>query len=136
MSATGQRDGGDERVGELVSRASEQLSQLVREEMRLARAEMTLKGRRFGLGGGLFSGAGLFAVLALQGLAVAAVAALSLALPVWAAALVVTGLLGSVAAALAAAGRRQFGRAAPPVPRAAVDGVKADIAELKERAHR
>ncbi|MDX2854610.1 phage holin family protein [Actinacidiphila glaucinigra] len=136
MSATGQRDGGDERVGELVSRASEQLSQLVREEMRLARAEMTLKGRRFGLGGGLFGGAGLFAVLALQGLAVAAVAALSLALPVWAAALVVTGLLGSVAAALAAAGRRQFGRAAPPVPRAAVDGVKADIAELKERAHR
>ncbi|MFF3257415.1 phage holin family protein [Actinacidiphila glaucinigra] len=136
MSATGQRDGGDERVGELVSRASEQLSQLVREEMRMARAEMTLKGRRFGLGGGLFGGAGLFAVLALQGLAVAAVAALSLALPVWAAALVVTGLLGSVAAALAAAGRRQFGRAAPPVPRAAVDGVKADIAELKERAHR
>ncbi|MGI5248089.1 phage holin family protein [Actinacidiphila glaucinigra] len=136
MSATGQRDGGDERVGELVSRASEQLSQLVREEMRLARAEMTLKGRRFGLGGGLFGGAGLFAVLALQGLAVAAVAALSLALPVWAAALVVTGLLGSVAAALAAAGRRQFGRAAPPVPRAAVDGVKADIAELKERADR
>ncbi|MGW2355191.1 phage holin family protein [Actinacidiphila glaucinigra] len=136
MSATGQRDGGDERVGELVSRASEQLSQLVREEMRLARAEMTLKGRRFGLGGGLFGGAGLFAVLALQGLAVAAVAALSLALPVWAAALVVTGLLGSVAAALAAAGRRQFGRAAPPVPRAAVDGVKADIAELKERAYR
>ncbi|WP_329190018.1 phage holin family protein [Actinacidiphila glaucinigra] len=136
MSATGQREGGDERVGELVSSASEQLSQLVREEMRLARAEMTLKGRRFGLVGGLFGGAGLFAVLALQGLAVAAVAALSLALPVWAAALVVTGLLGSVAAALAAAGRRQFGRAAPPVPRAAVDGVKADIAELKERAHR
>ncbi|MET9881348.1 phage holin family protein [Actinacidiphila glaucinigra] len=136
MSATGHRDGGDERVGDLVSRASEQLSQLVREEMRLAQAEMTRKGRRFGLGGGLFGAAGLFAVLSLQGLAVTAVAALALALPVWAAALVVTALLGLVAGVLAAAGRRQFGRAAPAVPRAAVDSVKADIAELKERAHR
>ncbi|WP_326579530.1 phage holin family protein [Actinacidiphila glaucinigra] len=140
MSATGHRDGGDERVGELVSRASEQLSQLVREELRLAQAEMTRKGRRCGLGGGLggglFGGAGLFAVLALQVLAVTAVAALALAPPVWAAALVVTGLLALVAAVPAAAGRGQFGRAAPPVPRAAVDSVKADIAELEERAHR
>ncbi|MFI8185499.1 phage holin family protein [Actinacidiphila glaucinigra] len=136
MSATGHRDGGDERVGELVSRASEQLSQLVREELRLAQAEMTRKGRRCGLGGGLFGGAGLFAVLALQVLAVTAVVALALAPPVWAAALVVTGLLALVAAVPAAAGRGQFGRAAPPVPRAAVDSVKADIAELEERAHR
>ncbi|MEU0181960.1 phage holin family protein [Streptomyces sp. NPDC006207] len=136
MSATEHRGGGDERVGELVSRASEQLSRLVREEMRLAQAEMTRKGRRFGLGGGLFGGAGLFAVLALQGLGSAAVAALALALPVWAAALVVAGVLALVAAVLAAAGRRQFGRAAPPAPEATIDSVKADIAELKERAHR
>ncbi|MFJ5774613.1 phage holin family protein [Streptomyces sp. NPDC093094] len=44
-------------VSELVQRASQQLAELVRGEMRLAQAEMKEKGRRYGKGGGLFGGA-------------------------------------------------------------------------------
>lgn len=73
--------GGDEPVGELVQRVSQQLSQLVRDEMRLAQAEIALKGKRFGVGGGLFGGAGLFGVLTLQAGLAAVIAAVALALP-------------------------------------------------------
>ncbi|WP_446038722.1 phage holin family protein [Streptomyces sp. SID1121] len=120
----------------LVTRATRQLSQLVREEMRLARAEMTEKGKRFGAGGGLFGGAGLVGVLAAQALVVAVIAALALVLPVWASALVVTAGLAAVAALLAVAGKRQVTKAVPPTPEQTIDSVKADVAEIKEKAHR
>ncbi|WP_344632537.1 phage holin family protein [Streptomyces glaucosporus] len=123
-------------MGELVSQATQQLSQLVREEMKLARAEMVRKGKRFGIGGGLFGGAGVVAFLALQALVATVIAALALVLPVWASALIVCCVLLAVAAALAAAGRKQVGRASPPKPERAIDSVKADVAEIKERAHR
>ncbi|MFE6775457.1 phage holin family protein [Streptomyces sp. NPDC057702] len=125
-----------EPVGELVQRASQQLSQLVRDEMRLARAEMTQKGRRFGRGGGLLGGAGLVGVLALQALVATAIAALALALDVWVAALVVTAVLAGVAGLLAILGRQQISKAAPPAPEQTVDSVRADVAEIKERAQR
>ncbi|KIF06594.1 membrane protein [Streptomyces sp. RSD-27] len=138
MSAVGSRPGrgGDEPVGELVSRASQQISELVREELLLARAEMTQKGKRYGVGGGLFGGAGLVAVLAAQAVVAAAVAALWLVLPLWAAALIIGGVLAAVAAGLAAAGRKQVARAGGPAPEKTIDSVKADVAEIKEKAHR
>lgn len=123
-------------TGELVKQASEQISELVRQEMRLAAAELRGKGRRLGIGGGLFGGAGLVGFVALQALAATVIAALALALPVWAAALIVTGALAGVAAVLALAGRKQIDRATPPTPQQAIDGVKADVAEIKERSHR
>ncbi len=129
-------DRSSEPVGELVQRASQQLSQLVRDEMRLAQAEMAQKGKRFGRGGGLLGGAGLVGVLALQALAATAIAALALVLDVWAAALIVTVVLAAVAALLATLGKRQISQAAPPAPEQTVDSVKADVAEIKERAHR
>lgn len=73
----------DDSVGALVARASQQMSELVREEMQLARAEMTQKGKRYGVGGGLFGGAGLLGLLAAQALVCAVIAALALVLPVW-----------------------------------------------------
>jgi hypothetical protein len=126
----------DESVGVLVTRASEQITELVRQEMRLARAEMKQKGKRFGIGGGLFSAAGLMALLGLQALVAAAVAAVAIAVPVWAAALVVFGALLLIAAVLALAGKLEMGRAKPATPRAAIDSVRFDVAELKEAAHR
>nr|WP_255947085.1 phage holin family protein [Streptomyces sp. ODS25] len=126
----------DESVGVLVSRASEQMAQLVRQELRLAQAEMTQKGKRFGIGGGLFSGAGLMAFLGLQALVAAAIAAVTIALPVWAAALVVFGALMLIAAVLALAGKLELGRATPASPRQTMESVKFDVAELKEAAHR
>lgn len=125
-----------EPVGELVQRASHQLTELVRGEMRLAQAEMTEKGKRYGKGGGLFGGAGLVGFLALQALVATAIAALAVPLPVWAAALIVTAVLGAVAAVLALVGKKQISQAAPLTPEQTVDSVKADVAEIKESAHR
>ena len=125
-----------EPVSELVQRASQQLSQLVRDEMRLAQAEMTEKGKRFGKGGGLFGGAGLGAVLTLQALVATVIAALSLAMDVWVAALIVTGVLAAVTALMAALGKQKVSKASPPTPERTVDSVKADVAEIKERAQR
>ncbi|MGW6563886.1 phage holin family protein [Streptomyces sp. NPDC054975] len=138
MTADGPRGGNapQEPVSELVQRASQQLSQLVRDEMRLAQAEMTQKGKRLGKGGGLFGGAGLVGVLALQALAATAIAALSLALEVWVAALIVTCVLAGVAALMAALGKQQISKASPPTPEQTKDSVKADVAEIKERAQR
>ncbi|MFE5595918.1 phage holin family protein [Streptomyces sp. NPDC056549] len=123
-------------MGDLVSRASQQLAELVREEMRLARAEMSRKGRRYGVGGGLFGGAGLLALLAAQALVVALIAALALVLPLWAAGLIAAALLAAVAALTTAVGRKQMAKAGTPVPEQAIESIKADVAEIKEAAHR
>lgn len=128
--------GVQEPVGDLVQRASQQLSQLVRDEMRLAQAEMTEKGKRFGKGGGLFGGAGLMGVLTLQALVATVIAALSLSMDVWVAALIVTGVLAAVTALMAALGKQQVSKASPATPERTVDSVKADVAEIKERAQR
>lgn len=126
---------GEHSVGELVHRATEQLSQLVRQEMALAKAELTQKGRRMGRGGGLLGAAGAVGYVGLIALAGAATAALSLALPVWAAALVVTALLFAIASVLAIVGRAQLRRASPPTPEEMLGSVKADVEAIKERAH-
>ncbi|WP_030318597.1 phage holin family protein [Streptomyces sp. NRRL B-3229] len=123
-------------VGELVGQATEQLSRLVRQEVALAKEELAAKGRRAGRGGGLLGAAGAFAYAGLLALAGTGAAALSLVLPVWAAALIVTGVLFVIAAVLAATGRAQLRHAAPPTPEAALDSVKADVEEIRERAHR
>ncbi|WP_405967012.1 phage holin family protein [Streptomyces sp. NBC_00015] len=137
----GQRSDGHHRdghqsVGELVGQATEQLSRLVRQELALAKHEFTEKGRRAGRGGGLLGAAGAFAYAGLLALAGTGVAALSLTLPVWAAALIVTAVLFVIAGVLAAVGRGQLRRAAPPTPEETLGSVRADVEEIKERAHR
>ncbi|MFI6080518.1 phage holin family protein [Streptomyces sp. NPDC051217] len=123
-------------AAELVRQTSEQLSELVREELRLATAEMKEKGRRAGRGGGLYGGAALVGVLALQALVATVIAALALVLPVWVSALIVTAVLAMTAAVLAGQGRRETREATPLTPERATASVKADIEEIKERAHR
>ncbi|MFK8907541.1 phage holin family protein [Streptomyces sp. YS-3] len=130
------RHSGQEPVSELVHRASQQLTELVRGEMRLAQAEMKEKGKRYGKGGGLFGGAGVVGFLMLQALVATAIAALAVPLPVWAAALIVTAVLAVIAAVLALSGKKQVSQAAPPVPEQAIENVKADVAEIKESAQR
>jgi hypothetical protein len=123
-------------VGNLVKEASEELSTLVRQEVRLAQLELAAKGKRAKLGGGLFGGAGVVGFIGLQALAAAAIAALSRVLPVWAAALIVAGALLVLAAILALAGKKEISRATPPTPQAAIGSVKADLETIRERAHR
>jgi Putative Actinobacterial Holin-X, holin superfamily III len=123
-------------VGELVKQATEQLSDLVRQEMRLAQAELTQKGRRAGRGGGLLAGAGVVAFVGFEGAVATAVIALGHVLDLWASALIITGVLFLIAGVLALLGRRQFGRATPAAPERAIASVRADVHEIKERAHR
>ncbi|MFI6017618.1 phage holin family protein [Streptomyces sp. NPDC051287] len=127
---------GQEPVGELVQRASQQLTELVRGELRLAQAEIKEKGRHYGKGGGLFGGAGVVGFLTLQALVATVIAALALVLPVWAAGLIITAVLGVTTAALARSGKKQIGQAAPPAPEQTFENVKADVATIKESAHR
>lgn len=122
-------------LGELVSRLSEQTSQLVRDEIRLAQAEVKEKGKHAGLGLGLFSGAGLIALFALGALVTTAILALALVLPAWAAAAVVTGALLVIAGIAALVGKSQVSKATGP-PEKSVTSVKRDVNELKEHAHR
>ncbi|WP_420310376.1 phage holin family protein [Streptomyces sp. YS-B37] len=135
-SGRGTDRSGQEPTSELVQRASQQLTELVRGELRLAQAELKEKGRRYGKGGGLFGGAGVVGFLMLQALVATAIAALAVPLPVWAAALIVAAVLGVIAGVLALGGKKQVGRAAPPVPERTIDSVKADVAEIKESAQR
>lgn len=117
----------DRSTSELVQRASEQLSRLVRDELALARAELTEKGKHAGVGVGLFGGGGVLALYGLATLIAAVVLLLSLALPAWAAALIVAAVLFAVAAALALVGRKQVKQAVPPMPTGAADSVRADV---------
>lgn len=123
-------------VGELVNKATEQLSRLLRQEVALAKEELAAKGRRAGRGGGLLGAAGAFAYAGLLAAAGTAIAALSLVLSLWAAALIVTAVLFVIAAVLGATGRAQLRKATPPTPEEALGSVKADVEEIKERAHR
>lgn len=121
----------DEQVGTLLSQAARQISELAREEVRLARAEFAAHRRNLGFGGGLLGGAGLMGFIAVQAVTAAVIAALAEALPVWAAALIVGGAAGAAAAGMALLGRKQVKRAAPAVEET-VDNVKADVAAIKE----
>jgi hypothetical protein len=120
----------DPSLGELVSRLSEQSSRLVRDELALAKTELQESAKHAGVGAGLFGGAGFFAVLGVNTLVGSAVAALSLVLEVWLAALIVAVVLFAIAGTAALAAKKQVDDVGPPEQ--AIENVKRDIAEVKE----
>jgi hypothetical protein len=123
----GPRPLAEQSTAELVHRATEQLSQLVRDELQLARVELARKGRRAGIGAGLFGGAGVLTVYGTAALVAAAVLGLAEVLAGWLAALIVGVALVALAGLMALIGRGQVKRAVPPVPESAVRSVRADI---------
>ena len=123
-------------TGQLIGQLTEQISRLVRDEARLAQAEVTQKAKRLGVGAGLFGGAGLFAFLGLAVLVATAVLALDLVLPAWLAALIVAVVLFAIAGVLALVGKKDVEKGSPPVPTEAISSVKTDIATVKESARR
>ena len=123
----------DKPVGELLQQASQQTATLVRQEIRLAQLEIKEKGRHAGIGAGLLGGGGVMALLGLGALVTAAIAALSLVAPVWAAAVTVAVILFAVAGVLALTGKQQVDRAQPPKPEQAIDSAQRDVAEVRER---
>ncbi|OCB57111.1 hypothetical protein A5722_11620 [Mycobacterium vulneris] len=119
---------------ELLGRLQEQTTRLLRDELRLAQREFQESARHAGIGAGLISAAGLLAVLGLMTVVAAAVAAIALALPIWAAALIVAAVLFSGAAVAAMVSRSQT-RQVPQPATESVDSVKQDLDELKEARH-
>ncbi|MGQ0779445.1 MAG: phage holin family protein [Pseudonocardiales bacterium] len=132
----GQGDIRERSVGELVSQLSEQVSHLIRDELRLAQAELEQKGKRAGIGAGLTGAAGVLSLLGLAALVTAVIAALALVMAVWAAALLVGGALLLLAGLLALVAFSQMKRATPPMPEEAIASTKRDIETIKESAHR
>jgi hypothetical protein len=118
-------------TAELVQQASEQLSRLVRDEITLAKVELAEKGKRAGIGAGLFGGAGALGMYGLGAAIATGIIALDLVLPLWLAALIVTVTLFVIAGVLALLGKKQLSRAVPPEPLAAIESVKADVDEVK-----
>jgi uncharacterized membrane protein YqjE len=122
---------GEEPIGALVHRLSEQIPELVRSELRLAQAELTEKGKRAGVGVGMFSVAGLLAFLGTATLVTTVILLLALALPAWAAALIVAAVLLVAAGVVALAGKHEVQAAAPAAPARTLANVREDIATLK-----
>ena len=125
---------GERPVGDLVKEATEQAQTLVRQEIELAKAELGEKGKKAGIGAGMFGGAGLFGLFAFGALTAAFIGAVDLAVPFWAAALIVAAVYGAIAGVLALTGKNKVQEATPPVPEQAVDNVKEDVAWTKQRA--
>lgn len=122
-------------TSDLVNRLSTQVSELVKGELALARSELQTKGKRLGAGAGLAGVAGVLAIGGMLAFLAAAIAALALILPVWAAAVIVGVVLLIVAAVLGLMGKKQVQQAGSPVPEQAVQGVKRDVQAVKEGIH-
>lgn len=123
-------------VAQLVQQVTEESSRLVRTELKLAQAEMTAKAKTAGIGLGAFGAAGILALYGIGCLILTGVYALSLVLPTWAAALIVGVIVLAAAGVAALVGKKKVAAATPPVPEHAVENVKADVAEIKERVRR
>jgi uncharacterized membrane protein YqjE len=137
ISGTARTDAGQElSAGELVKQLSEQVSGLVRDELRLAQLEMTRKGKQAGAGAGLLGGAGLIALYGVGCLIACAIIAISGVLAAWLSALIVGAVLLAVASLMALTGKGRLRRGTPPLPREAIGSVKDDVEEIRERARR
>ncbi len=124
----------DQSIAELLKQLSEQTSTLVRQELDLAKAELTVKGKQAGIGAGMFGAAGVVGLYAVGALTAAIVLALSLAMKGWLAAVIVAAAYGAVAGILALAGKGRVQQAVPPTPERTVQTVKEDVESTKRRA--
>ncbi|MEV4343919.1 phage holin family protein [Actinoplanes sp. NPDC049596] len=122
----------DQSTAELVQRASDQVSRLVRDEIALAKAELAEKGKHAGIGVGLFAGGGVFALYGVGALIATLIIVFNLFLDLWLAALIVTVVLFLAAGVMALIGKKQVSKAVPPEPSAAIESVKADVDEVKQ----
>jgi uncharacterized membrane protein YqjE len=124
----------DESMGQLVKDLSQDISTLVRQELQLAKVEMTQKGKEAGVGAGLLGGAGVFGLAVVGGSMATIILILSTFMPTWLAALVTTLAYAAVAAVLALRGRDRLREAGSPSPERAKESVKEDIEWAKTHA--
>jgi hypothetical protein len=128
------RGADDKPLSELVQDLSRQTSTLIRQEMRLAQAELAEKGRHAGKGAGMFGGAGLVALYGLGALITAAILGLATVLEPWVAAAAIGAGLLLIAGVLALTGKKELDEAGPAKPEQTLDSVQRDIETVKARA--
>jgi uncharacterized membrane protein YqjE len=123
-------------VGDLVQELAQQTATLVRQEMRLAQVELQEKGKRAGIGAGMFGGAGLVALYGVGAVVSALIMLVATAIEPWVSALIVGVVLLATAGILALLGRRQVEQATPPKPERAMESVQHDVEHVRERVRR
>jgi uncharacterized membrane protein YqjE len=124
----------DQPIGDLLKQLSQETTTLVRQELELAKAEMAEKGKRAGLGAGMFGGGAVAALLGLGALTAAVIAALDTAMALWLAALIVAVVWLAAAGVLALTGKTKVQQATPPVPEQTQQSVKEDVEWAKSQA--
>jgi uncharacterized membrane protein YqjE len=134
MSTQDQNELRERPTGDLLKELSDHTTTLVKQEIDLAKAELSEKGKKAGLGAGMFGGAGLFGVFAFAALTTCIIAALESPLNLWLAALIVAVVYAVVAGVLALQGRNKVKEAGPPVPEQTTESVKEDVQWAKTRA--
>jgi uncharacterized membrane protein YqjE len=134
LSSVGSSTGsaGDVSTSELVTRLTQQSTELIRSELRLAQVEMTEKAKHAGVGVGLFGGAGVVALYGVGALIATIILALvALGLTAWLAALIVTVVLFVIAGVVALMGKKQVSQATPAAPEHTIESVKQDVDTIK-----
>jgi hypothetical protein len=117
----------DRSLGELLRQLSQETTQLVHQELELAKAELAQKGKQAGTGAGMFGGAGALGLAALGALTACFILALDAIMPAWLAALIVAVVYGIIAFVLVKQGQAKIKQAAPPVPEQTIETVKEDV---------
>ena len=128
--------GSSDSTPELVTQLSREISQLLRDELRLAQLEVTSKAKKAGIGAGMFGAAGIIALYGVGTLIATAVLALALVLDAWLAALIVAVVLLAGAGVAALIGRSSVRGAAPPLPEEAIASTRRDVETAKEATKR
>jgi hypothetical protein len=117
----------DRSLGELLKQLSQETTRLVHQELELAKAELTHKGKQAGAGAGMFGGAGALGLAALGALTACFILALNAIMPAWLAALIVAVVYGIIAFVLVKQGQAKIKAVGPPVPTQTIETVKEDV---------
>jgi uncharacterized membrane protein YqjE len=127
----------DKSLGQLFGELSSELTHLVRQEIELAKVELTEKGKAqakiLGRSAAYFGGAAVAAFMAIGSLTAAAILLLSLVMAGWIAAVIVMVVWGVIAGVMAYVGRQAVQKASPPVPEKTIATVKDDIQWAKNQ---
>jgi hypothetical protein len=124
----------DRPLAELMRDLSQQSTELIRQEIALAKAELRAKGKSAGVGAGMFGAAGLIALFGLGALTACLVLALAMAMDAWLAALIVAVVYLAAAGVAALVGKGKVQEATPPAPEQAIASTKEDVRWTKQRA--
>jgi hypothetical protein len=123
---------GERSTGEIMQDVVRDVGEVVRGEVRLARAEISDKAGKAGKAAGFLGGAALCGVMGFGALVAAAIAGLAMVMPVWLAALIMGVLLACIGGAMYAGGKAKLSKI-DPVPERTVQTIKDDVQWAKHR---